>query len=98
MATGDWTTLVGYAQAAANRANQLANTNLDNAFSQGYWPYAIWGPNSPKLVSKSKTVSKMIKEDFAGLSSKPIVKEIMAGLIKLKKDQVSLVVNEMLAI
>lgn len=50
------------------------------------------------ILQKSKTVAKMIKEDFKKISSKPIVKEIMSGLLKLKKEEVSQVVNEMLAI
>lgn len=71
---------------------------MENNIATAHWANPLI-PSAPiKLISKSKTVAKLIKEEFKNLSSKPIVKEIMAGLISLKKEQVSQVVNEMLAI
>ena len=78
------------------QALQLANTQV--------WPatafYSALSGTQPikKLVGPSKIVARMAQENFSKLSSKPIVKEIMCGLIKLKKEQVSTVVNEMLSI
>lgn len=87
---------------------------MDNAFSDNLMqfstaPYLKWGIQTSMIqasypqktyirTSLSKTVTNLIKEEFKSLSSKPIVKEIMCGLLKLKKEEISQVVNEMLAI
>lgn len=109
MATLDWGMGSALAQSGSNLAGnldqyrdqlygQLAQQSQQQSyriFSTAEWPVR---PHSASLLSESKTVMAKIKEEFKKLSSKPIVKEIMPGLIKLRKEEVSIVVNEMLAV